>query len=123
MGVGFQGGKIRLWGGNQFFDVLVDRWLIVLGCQEVIATAFQHDIASRFGLSVQGVQGNQAASEVQVLEELAGDGDFVGFGIHDGAAQIILAGHADGSEHALAAAMLGLFTVQGDQLILGRRAA
>ena len=123
MGVGFQGGEIRLRGGKPFLDVLVDGGLIILGRQQVIAASFQHNVASRLGLSVQGIQRNEAASEVQILKEFADDGDLVGLGIHDGAAQVILAGHADGREHALAAAMLGLFAVQGDQLVFGRRAA
>ena len=35
--------------------------------------------------------------------------------LHAGA----VSGHADGGEHALTAAMVGLFAVQGDQLVFG----
>src|SRR5216684_8464940 len=121
-GVGFQGGKIRLGGGEQFLDVLVKLLLVVFNGEQIIPSAFQHDIASGLGLGVQGVQGDQPTLQVQVRKELLGHGDFIGLGVNHGAAQVILAGHTDGGEHALTAAMFGLFAIHRDELVLGRRA-
>jgi hypothetical protein len=56
VGVGFQGGEIRLGGGEQFFDILAECRLIILGGQQVVAAGLQHDVASRLGLCVQGIQ-------------------------------------------------------------------
>jgi len=75
------------------------------------------------GLGVEGIQRDQSALEVQVRKELLRAGNLVGLGVDHGAAQVILAGHAEGGERALTAAMLGFFAVQGDQLVLGRGTA
>ena len=56
MGVGCQGGKIRLWGGEQLLDSLVKCGLIVLGRQQVIGAGFEHQGQGRFGLGVQRIQ-------------------------------------------------------------------
>src|ERR1035437_8992038 len=56
VGVGFQGGEIRLGGGEQLLDVLVKLELVVFDRQQVVPSALQHDLASRFGLGVQGIQ-------------------------------------------------------------------
>ena len=52
-----------------------------------------------------------------------GHGDLVGLGVDYRASQEVLAGHADGAEHALTAAMVGLLAIQGDQLLFGCWAA
>ena len=121
VGVGCQGGKIRLGGGEQFLDVLTHGGLVILGRQQVIGPCFQHQVAAGLGLGVQRVQRNEPVFQIQVLEELACDRDFIGLGLHDRAAQVILAGHADGREDSLAATMLGFFAIQGDQFVLGGR--
>ncbi len=67
--MGCQGGKIRLGGGEQFFNVLVNGGLIILGRQQVVGTRFEHQVASRLGLGVQGIERDEAAFEVQLLKE------------------------------------------------------
>ena len=111
MGVGFQGREIRLEGGEEAFDGLVKCRLVFLGCEQVIGARFQDQGACGFGLGVQGIQHDQSALQIQAFAELASHRDFVGLGIDHRAAQIKLAGHADGGEHALAAAMVGFFAV------------
>ena len=113
MGVGFQGGEIRLGGGEESFDVLVNGGLVIFGRQQVVGAGFQHHRASGFTLGVQGIQRDQAAFQIHDLKELACDGDFVGLGFDNPAGQVILAGHADRREHSLAAAVLGFFAVEG----------
>ena len=61
-------------------DVLVKLELVVFDRQQVVPSALQHDLASRFGLGVQGIQRDESALEVQVGKEPAGqrfvdDGD------------------------------------------------
>src|SRR5919108_743596 len=60
--------------------------------------AFEHQLARGLVLSVQGVEADFASVQVELFEELAGDGDFVGLGVHQCAAQVMLAGHGDGGE-------------------------
>ena len=97
--------------------------LVVFNGQEIVPSALQHDIASRLGLGVQGIQRDPTALQVQVGKELLGHRNLVGLGVDHGAAQVILAGHADGGEDARTAAVVGLFAIQGDQLLLGCWAA
>ena len=94
--------------------------LVIFDGQQIVPSAFQHDVASRFGLGVEGIQPDQSAVEVQVWKELLRHGNLVGLGVDHRAGQVILAGHTDGSEHALTAAVFGLFAVQGDQVVFGR---
>jgi hypothetical protein len=122
VGVACQGGKIRLGGGEPVFDILVQRELVIFDGQQIVPSAVQHDMASGLGLSVQGVQRDQPAVQVQAGKEFLGHGDLIGLGIDHRATQVILAGHADGAEHALTAAMFGLFAIQRDQLVFGGRA-
>src|SRR5271169_239024 len=56
VGVAFQGGEIRLGGGEQFLDVLVKLELVIFNGQQIVSSALQHNIASRLGLGVQGIQ-------------------------------------------------------------------
>jgi len=101
----------------------VELELVIFDGQQIVSPAFQDDLARRFGLGMQRVQRDQAALEVQVREEFLGHGDLIGLGVHHRTAQVILAGDADGGEHAVAAAMFGFFAIQGDQLVFGGRAA
>jgi len=123
VGVGFRGGKIRLGGGNEFFDIVVEGALVLFSREHIVGPRFQHQVASRVGLGVEGIQRDEPAFEIQIRKELSCHGDLVGLGVHDGAAQVILAGHAVGGEHALAAAMFGLLAIQGDQFVFGGRTA
>jgi len=50
-----------------------------------MAPTLQHHLPARLGLGVQRVQRDEPAPQIELVEELAGDGDFVGLGIHDGA--------------------------------------
>src|SRR5216684_1404006 len=81
-GVGFQGGEIRLGGGEQFLDVLVKLLLVVFNGEQIVPSAFQHDIASGLGLGVQGVQRDESTLQVQIRKELLGHGDFIGLGVN-----------------------------------------
>src|SRR5436190_10309688 len=112
-----RGGKRRRWRRNQFFDVSSYGRLVVFDRQQKISAVFEHQLAGGLVLSMEGVQTDFASVEVELLEECACDGDFVGFGVHHGAAQIILAGHTHRSQHALTAAMLGLFSVQHNKFV------
>src|ERR1035441_10218795 len=120
VGVGCQGGEIRLGGGEQLLDVLVKLELVIFNGQQIVPSALQHDVASRLGLRVQGIQRDETALQVQVGKEFLRHGDLVGFGIDHRAGQVVLAEHAESGEHAAAAAMAGLLAIQGDQLLLGR---
>ena len=97
-----------------------DGGLIVFDGQQKIGAVFEDRVAGGLVLGVEGVQADFAPVQVEFLEQLPGDGDFVGLGVHDGAAQIMLAGHADGGEHRMAAALPRLLAVQDDQVLLGR---
>ena len=80
----------------------------------------QHQIQAGFRLRVERVQRDIPAFQVEFLEALAHDGNLVGLLIHQGAAQIILAGHRHGREDAMAAAiMLELFAIYRYQLLFG----
>lgn len=120
MGVGCPGGKIRLGGGEQLLDGLVNGGLVIFGRQQIVSPSFQHDRAGGIGLSVQGIQRDKPALQIQALKELARHRDFVGLGLDNPAGQIILAGHAEGREYPLAAAVLGFLAIEHDQLVLGR---
>src|ERR1017187_1032121 len=91
VGLAWRGGKIRRRGGNQFFDVLFDSRLIVFDRQREIGAMFQDGGAGGLVLGMEGVQTDFAAVQVQFMEQLPGDGDFVGLGVHDSAAQVMLA--------------------------------
>jgi hypothetical protein len=123
VGVGFQGGKIRLGGGEQLLDVLVKLELVIFNGQQIVPSALQHDVASRLGLRVQGIQRDETALQVQVGKEFLRHGDLVGLGVDQCAGQVVLAGHAEGGEHAVTAAMIGLLAIHSNQLVLGSRAA
>src|SRR5208283_404799 len=56
VGVDCQGGKIRLGGGEEFLDVLVKLELVIFNGQQKVPSTLQHDVASRLGLGVQGIQ-------------------------------------------------------------------
>ena len=86
--------------------------LVIFDGQQIVPSAFQHDVASRFGLGVEGIQRDKSAVQVQVWKELLRHGNLVGLGVDHGAGQVILAGHAEGGEHALTAAVFGFFAVQ-----------
>src|SRR5271165_2517359 len=122
-GVAWRGGKIRRRGGNQFFDVLLDGRLVVFDRQQKISAVFQDGVAGGLVLGMEGVQADFAAVQVQFVKQLPGDGDFVGLGVHDGAAQVVLAGHGDSGEHGMAAALARLFAVQNDQILNRSRPA
>jgi hypothetical protein len=74
---------------HQSLDVLSQRGLVVLDGQQVVGAVLQHQCARGLGLGVQGVEADFATVQIEFPEELAGHGDFVGFGVHDGAAQVI----------------------------------
>jgi hypothetical protein len=100
--------------GEQFPDVFVHRGLVAFGREQVIASPLQDHLPARLGLGVQRIQRDEPAPQIQLLEELAGHGDFVGLGLHDRAGQVILTGHADRTQDGLAAAVFGFFAIQGD---------
>jgi hypothetical protein len=89
---------------RQLLDVLSQRGLVVLDGRQVVRALFQHQSARALGLGVQGLETDFATVQVELLVELAGHGDFVGFGVHDGAAQGMLAGQCDGGRHRRAGA-------------------
>ena len=75
----------------------------------------QDDGAGRFVLSVQGVQADETALQVQGRDQgLLGYWNLVGLLIHKGAAQIVLAGHGDGGENGDPTAMIGFFAIHDD---------
>ncbi len=54
---------------------------------------------------MEGAEAAPAAVQVELLEGVSGNWDLVGFGGHDGAAQVVLAGHGDGDQQRVAAAL------------------
>src|SRR5271157_4157569 len=123
VGLACRGGKIHRRGGNEFFDVLLDGGLIVFDRQQEISAMFQDGVPGGLVLGMESVQADFAAVQVQFVEQLPGDGDFVGLGVHQGAAQVMLAGNGDGGEHGMAAALARLFAVQDDEILNWSRPA
>jgi len=56
---------------------------------------FEHERTGGILLSMQGVEADGAPIEFQAREEFARHGDFVGFLIHHGAAEVMLARHGN----------------------------
>jgi len=48
--------------------------LVIFDCQQIIPSALQHDIASRLGLGVEGIQGDKSVLQVQVRKEFCATG-------------------------------------------------
>jgi hypothetical protein len=63
------------------FHALTQRGLVVLDGQQRVGAVFQHQCARGLGLGVQGLQADFATVQIELLEELAGHGDFIGFGV------------------------------------------
>src|SRR5450755_2556584 len=61
VGVGCQGGKIRLGGGEQLLDVLVNGGLVVFGGQQIVSPGLEHRRAGGLGLRVQGIERDKPA--------------------------------------------------------------
>lgn len=91
--------------------------------QQKVGAVLEHQLARGLVLGVQGVEADFAPVQIEFLEPLARDGDFIGLGVHQGAAQVVLAGHGEGRQHGMTAALAGLLAIQDDQFILGGRAA
>lgn len=65
--------------------------LVLFDGEKVIGSVLHDEDAGGFGLGVQGIKAHDTSLEIELLEEGAGDGDFVGFlGGHNRAAQIEL---------------------------------
>ena len=106
--MGSRGGKIGLGGRDQLLNVSMDGGLIILNAQQIIRSVLQHQGARRLILGVQGIQRNQAPLQIQPLKQFACHRDLIGLVFfHDRTAQIKLAGHRDGTEHGLTAAVFG----------------
>src|SRR6266702_8930770 len=76
---------------HEAFDVVADRRLVAFDGEDVVGAVFEHQRAGRFVLGVEGIEADDAPVEIELGEELARHGDFVGLLIHHGAAQIMLA--------------------------------
>src|SRR6266496_379449 len=61
VGVGCQGGEIRLGGGDHLFDILVQAELVVFSRQQIVGATVEHEVADGLGLGVQRVQRNPPA--------------------------------------------------------------
>src|ERR1039457_5161488 len=116
---GGRGGKTRWGNGNQFFDVLAQSGLFVFDGQQIIGPVLQHRVARGLILGMQRVQGHTMARQFQFREEFPRHWYFVGLGVHQGAAQIKLAGHGDGTEHRIPGAVVGLLAIHHDQILAG----
>ena len=112
--VGGRGGKTRWGNGHLVFNSLAERGLIVFDRQQGVRALLQHQLPGGFGLGVERVQAHPAPGQIQLAEEFARDRDFVGLGVHQGAAQIELAGHGDGAQDRDARAVAGFFAINGD---------
>lgn len=117
------GGKSHRRGGDQAFKVVPHCGLVAFDGQEVIGPVFQHQGAGGLGLRVEGVETDDAALHVQPCKEFARGGDFVALVRDHDAAEVMLAGHGDGGEHALAPGVVGFFAVEHDEFGGRRRTA
>ena len=96
VGVDSRGGEIGLGGRDKLLDASVCVSPIILHCEQVIGSVFEHQGARGIILRVQGIQGNQAPFQIQPLKELAGHRDLIGLVFfHDRTAQVKLAGTGD----------------------------
>ena len=68
-------------------------------------SVFPDQLPGGFVLGVERVQGYPASGQVQLAEKRARHRDFIGFGVHQRAAQIELAGHGDGAQDGVAGAV------------------
>src|SRR5208283_5539386 len=98
VGVGSRGGKTRWWNGNPFGDVFAEGGLVVLHGQQIMRSLLHNQLPGGLVLSVERVQGHRASRQIQLPEEFARHGDLIGFGVHQRAAQVKLAGHSDGTQ-------------------------
>ena len=78
LALALRGGKTRLGGGHFFFDVGPYRRLVVFDGEQIIGAMFHDQLATRFGLGMQGIEGDIATGQVQLTEELLRDRDFIG---------------------------------------------
>jgi hypothetical protein len=122
VGVDSRGGKARLGGRDAFFDVLAERGLVAFERQQIISPVLQHQVARRVVLRVQRVQRHPTSDQCPLSEEFPRHRDFVGLGVHQGTAQIELAGDANRAQDRVARAGVGFLAVHDDQLLLGRAA-
>jgi len=83
----------------------------------------EHQFARGLVLGVEGIQTDFAPVQIELLEEFAGHGNFVGFGVHDRAAQVMLAGHRYGRQHRMASAVPRLLAIQNDEFVRRSRPA
>ena len=113
MGVGARGGKTRWRNGNELGNVLAESGLVVFDGQQIMRSVFPDQLPGGFVLGVERVQGSPASGQVQLAEKRARHRDFIGFGVHQRAAQIELAGHGDGAQDGVAGAVAGCLPVFG----------
>src|SRR5438552_9529126 len=121
VGVAWSGGEIRSGSGYFFFDVGPKRGLIVFDGEQVVAAGLDHHFARSFVLGVQCVQANESILQIQRRDQLLlRDRNLIGLFIHNGAAQVVLAGHGHGSENGSTAAMPRLLAVHDHKFVARR---
>src|SRR5665213_3742657 len=85
-----------------------------------MAPSLQDDRAGSLILSVQGVQTDKAARQVQGRDQLLlRHWNLVGLLIHQGASKVVLTRHGDGGENGGAAAMTGFLAIHHNQFLRG----
>ena len=112
LGVDFRGGKTRRWNGHNFINVLAQGGLVVFDGQQIVRSVLQHQLPGGLILGVKGVQSHRAPRQIQLAKEFTGHRDLVGLGVDQRAAQVKLAGQADGTEDRLAGAQGALRNVE-----------
>jgi hypothetical protein len=117
VGVVGRGGKARRWGGYSFLHVFPEAGLVVFHGQQVVGAVLHDQFTGGLALGMEGVERDGAPGQVEVAEEFARHGDFVGLGVHQRAAQVVLAGHGDGGEDRVAGPVPGFFAVQDDEFV------
>lgn len=90
--------------------------------QQKVSALFEQQFSRSLILGVAGVAADFASVEREFFEELTLPGNLVGLLVHDGAAQIVLAGRGHRREHGMATAVPRRFAVQHDEFF-GRSGA
>jgi hypothetical protein len=92
---------------NESFNVFSHGGLVVFDGWQKIGAVFEHQLARGLILGVPRVQARFTTLQFELLEEFTRDGDCMGLGVHEGAAQEVLAGRGERGEHGMAAAGVG----------------
>lgn len=75
-------------GTDKLLNVLAKGGLIVFDRRQVVSAVCHHQLAGRFVLGMERVQGPRAPGQIEFPEEFARHRNFIGLGVHQRAAQV-----------------------------------